>query len=139
MDFNTSKIKSLAKRYGLRLVLMFGSQAQGHTDAESDVDIAFVPSRAVDEQQFYEELVHLLKRADIDLVNIYTTHNHLLRFEIFHNGKVLYDAEPGIKSRMEWESYFDYMDFKRYYDMMDELLDKKNCPDDGVRWKTRPC
>jgi len=125
MDLNTSKLKSLAKRYGLRLVIVFGSQAQGHIDAESDIDIAFVPSRAIDEQQLYEELVHLLKRADIDLVNIYTTHNHLLRFEIFHNGKVWYEAEPGIKSRMEWESYFDYVDFKRYYDMMDELLDKK--------------
>ena len=67
----------------------------------------------------------LFKRADIDLINLKTTHNHSVRYEILSTGKVLFEAEKGLKSKMEWHSYFDFVDFKKYYDLRSKLLDKK--------------
>ncbi len=119
------KMAQIAQKYGLRLIMLFGSQAQKTGQRDSDVDLAFYPSHDCDEQQLYEELVHLLKRADLDLVNLRVTHNHIIRFEILHKGTVLYEEEPGIKSTLEWESYFDFMDFKHYYDLRSAWLEEK--------------
>ena len=41
MDKIKPQIKELAEKYGLKLVMLFGSQASGKTHKESDVDFAF--------------------------------------------------------------------------------------------------
>lgn len=125
MKISKQKIAAIAKNYGLRLVVLFGSQAAKDTHQESDVDIAFFPSRAIDEEKLYQELVQIIKRADIDLINLFTVHNHLLRYEILSKGEVLYEEKKGLKSMMEGRSFIDYIDFRRYYDMRSKLLDKK--------------
>ena len=125
MKINHSKLKSLAKKYRLALLVMFGSQASSQAQAESDIDLAFYAFEKVDEEKLYQELIHLLQRADIDLVNLATSHNHILRFEILHKGILLYEKEEGIKSRMEWQSYMDYIDFMPYYAVRSTLLEKK--------------
>ena len=125
MKFNLLKLRSLAKKYHLALLVMFGSQASDKAHSESDLDLAFYAFGKVNEEKLYEDIIHLFKRADIDLVNLSTNHNHLLRFEALHKGVVLYEAEKGLKSRMEWQSYFDYVDFKLYYSQRSKLIDKK--------------
>lgn len=125
MKFDNKAITKLAKKYHLRLLMLFGSQVDNKIHPESDLDLAFYSSEKIDEQKLYKELVHLFKRADIDLINLFSMHNHFLRFKILNFGKVLYEESPGLKSKMEWESYFDYVDFKKYYDLRSELLDKK--------------
>ena len=123
MDIN--KVKRIARKYHLRILIMFGSQVQGKTHKESDLDLAFYPSTKIDEEKLLQELMDLFKRADIDLINLKTTHNHSVRYEILSTGKVLFEAEKGLKSKMEWHSYFDFVDFKKYYDLRSKLLDKK--------------
>jgi predicted nucleotidyltransferase len=118
-------IRRIAKKYHLKLLILFGSSVRGGTHLKSDIDLAFYPSKPVDEEKLYEEFVQALAREDIDLVNLATTQDHLVRFEILHTGKVLYEIEKGIKSRMEWQSYFDYVDFKKYYDWRSELIGAK--------------
>jgi len=125
MKINHNKIKVLATQFNLSLVLLFGSQAKGNTHTESDVDIAFFSFSVVDEEKLRKELMHLFHRADIDIVNIYKCQNHLLRYQILSTGKVLYESNKGLKSKLEWQSYFDYVDFKKYYDSQSEVLDQK--------------
>lgn len=125
MDINLKKIAKLAKKHGLRLVVLFGSYAEKKIHPESDLDIAFYPGKKVNEEKLYNDFIRLLRRADVDLVNLFTTHDPLLRFEALSKGKLLYEAERGLKSRMEWQSYVDYVDFKKYYDMRSEMLNKK--------------
>lgn len=119
------KLREIARKHSLRLLVLFGSQAHGTTHKESDIDIAFFPGKKVDEEKLYGDIAAVLKRADIDLVNLFTTHNHMLRYEILSTCALVYEAERGLRSIMEWQSFFDYTDFKRYYDMRSALLDKK--------------
>jgi len=125
MNFDKDKIKLIAEKYGLKLVVLFGSTAKGNTHQKSDLDLAFYPIKKVNEQKVYEEFVHLFRRADLDLVNLRDTHNHLLRYQILSQGIVLYEQKLGLKSRMEWQSYFDYVDFKKYYLSLGEMLDER--------------
>lgn len=125
MKIAKNKIKKIAQKYGLKIVLLFGSQAKGRSHPQSDLDLAFYPQKKVDEQKLYEEFTHLFRRADIDLINFKENHNHLLRYQILSEGIPLYESRPGLKSTMEWQSFFDYVDFKKYYDSLDKLLTKK--------------
>ncbi len=79
----------------------------------------------MDEQKLYDSLIDIFRRADIDLVSLNKTHNHLLRFEILSKGKTLFESKKGLKDTMEGQSYIDYIDFKKYYKLRDEILDKK--------------
>ncbi|MFH0701382.1 MAG: nucleotidyltransferase domain-containing protein [Candidatus Woesearchaeota archaeon] len=125
MKFNLSALKKLSQKHNLKLLVAFGSQISGKIHKESDLDLAFFPNGNVDEEKLYQDLVHLFKKADIDLINLATTHNQILRFKILNSGKILYEEETGIKSTMEWQSYFDYCDFKKYFDLRSSILDKK--------------
>lgn len=119
------KIRHLAGKYRLRLVVLFGSQVTKAPDEESDIDIAFYPIGNIDEEKLYDDFIQVLRRADLDLINLATTHNHLLRYEILSKGQTLFEAESGIRSTMEWESFIDFTDFQPYYDLRRTLLDQK--------------
>lgn len=125
MDINLNLIGRIAKKHQLKLLILFGSSVRGGRHQKSDIDLAFYPGRPIDEEKLYGEFVRALRREDIDLVNLAATHDHLVRFEILHTGKVLYEAKKGIKSRMEWQSYFDYVDFKKYYGWRNESINIK--------------
>lgn len=125
MKVNKKEIEKIAKKYNLKLVLVFGSQAKGKLHPKSDLDLAFYPEEEVDEQKLYEEFVHLFKRTDIDLVNLRKNHNHFLRYQILSEGLPLYEAKFGLRSKMEWQSYFDYTDFAKYYNLLGEMLGKR--------------
>lgn len=125
MKFDCKKIRQIAQKYNLKLIVLFGSQTEGKIHPESDLDIAFFPSKKINEEKLYQDLIILLKRADIDLVNLFSVHDHLLRYEILSKSKVLYESTEGLKSMMEWQSFIDYVDFKKYYQMRSKLLDKK--------------
>ena len=105
--------------------MQFGSTISKTTPAESDLDLAFYPNENIDEEKLYQDLIIFFKRADIDLINLKNTNNHLLRYEILSKGKILYEHNLGTKSTMEWQSFIDYTDFKKYYAMRSVILDKK--------------
>ena len=118
-------IVSVARKYKLKVFVMFGSNVDGGIHKESDLDLGFYSLNKVNEEKLFKDVVRLFHRGDIDLVNLYKNHSPILRYKILHSGKVLFEAKKGLKNKMEWESYFDYMDFKRYYDERSKLLNKK--------------
>ncbi|MBI2665251.1 nucleotidyltransferase domain-containing protein [Candidatus Woesearchaeota archaeon] len=121
----TKALSKLSKKYHLELLMIFGSEAKGTTHQDSDLDLAFYAQKKVNETKLYEELCVLFHRADIDLINIFKTHNHLLRYEILHKGKILFENKRGMHDRLKWQSYFDYIDFQKYYRIRSRLLDDK--------------
>jgi len=125
LRFNKKLLEKVCVKYSLKLLVMFGSQASKNIHSESDLDLAFFSDKKINEQKLYEELSALFNLADIDLINLFTTHNHLLRYEILSKGKVLYEESHGLKIKMEGQSYIDYIDFKPYYELRSLLLDKK--------------
>ena len=75
MDIEPVKphIAALAEKYGLSLVVLFGSQATGHTHKESDVDVAYLASRDVDYRDSYDitqSLAYLFKNRNVELANL---------------------------------------------------------------------
>ena len=115
----------IGNKYKLGVLIMFGSNVNGKLHKESDLDIGFLAFKKVDEDKLFIDLMKVFKRTDIDLVNLSRNHSPVLRFNILHNGKALFEAKKGLKSKFEWESYIDYVDFKKYYDLRSEQLDRK--------------
>lgn len=75
MDFEAVKphIAKLAEKYGLTMVVLFGSQATGHTHKKSDVDVGYLASRDFDYAEQYaitEALMQLFRHPDVELVNL---------------------------------------------------------------------
>lgn len=90
-------IKTVAERYGLDFVVLFGSQATGKTHAKSDVDIAYLPpvNFSFDEDgQIYLDIVGLVRREDLDLINLRKV-SPLLQKQIIDSALLLYEKGPG--------------------------------------------
>lgn len=111
------KIRKIAQRNNIFLLILFGSRAKGTYTKKSDYDIAFVPDKNFskkDEVKLCDELVKILSNEKIDLINISRNHDVKLRYEIFFAGVPLYEKEKGSFFDMRGKAYIDYMDFKRF-------------------------
>lgn len=89
------KIDDVAKKYGLKLLLLFGSQVQGKTNFDSDFDIAYLPKKSLDGGEEIEmncDLMDVFQTDKIDQVNIKRA-NPLLLYEISRNSKLLFGEE----------------------------------------------
>ncbi len=97
-------LRPIAKRYGLRLIVLFGSQVTGRLHPESDVDVAVWTGKPL---TFRRRLNLWLKlsqafEADVDLAVL----NHaepLLMFQVAARGRALYEEE-----RWAWDDFHGY-------------------------------
>ncbi|MDH5596479.1 MAG: nucleotidyltransferase domain-containing protein [Candidatus Peregrinibacteria bacterium] len=121
-------LQTLAEKFDLSLIILFGSQANGKTKPDSDIDLAVkgttILSREAEEELF-KELVLLFHRDDIDLVNLDFSHDVILRNSIFSQGKVLFESRAGLCKKYCSQAFFEYQDFKRHLERYDALLSKK--------------
>lgn len=89
------KIEKLAEKYGLSLVLLFGSRAAGKTHAQSDFDVAYLskkPMDLMDEARLICDLMPVFRSDKVDLVNLKKA-PPLLRKLIFDRHQVLFCAD----------------------------------------------
>ena len=88
-------IAAMAARHpGLRLLLLFGSQARGDVAPGSDWDLGYQATADVDPASLLADLVGLLGTDRIDLVDLDRA-SAQLRFRAAGEGRVLYQADPG--------------------------------------------
>lgn len=123
-----TEYKKIAQKYDLDLLIVFGSQANNTKNHLSDLDLAFFRLKSFspeEENNLAEDLMYLHKRADIDIINIKNNPNALLRYQIFMEGKPLYEKKKELFKKMRWQAYIDFEDFKRFYKEKEKLLDKK--------------
>ncbi len=88
-------IARIAKTYDLEFVVLFGSQATGHTHPGSDIDIGFTASRTLTlERQLAlrEELAHIFRRDDVEAVNLRTVSPSLQKDSV-RSAQVLFDTD----------------------------------------------
>ena len=83
-----------ARHPGLRLLLVFGSQARGDVTPGSDRDLGYQATADVDPASLLADLVGLLGTDRIDLVDLDRA-SAQLRFRAAGEGRVLYQADPG--------------------------------------------
>ncbi len=88
MDALKPQIKELAERYGLSLVVLFGSQATGATHPKSDVDIAVLSTQTFDRDKRHDGFWDIFKRDDVEMVNMGTA-SPTMMYVLIRDGKAL--------------------------------------------------
>ncbi len=112
MDIGKSKsdFKKIAEKYGINMLVLFGSQATGRTHPKSDIDIGYTASREIELAIRFEieiEISRMLGRKDVEFVDLQRI-SPVMKKIIADEGIVLYERVQGI-----FESFCMYA-FKLY-------------------------
>ena len=118
LDKQKQKIQEVAKRYGLKLILLFGSQVTGKIHKESDFDIAYLPKKnlSYDDKidiNFQFTLIFPQERYRVDTVNIKKV-KPLLLYGIFRKCQVLYAQDDLVFPTYRVYAFRKYMEIKPF-------------------------
>lgn len=113
IDFEKIKpeLKKIAERHGLKLVVLYGSQATGKVKPDSDIDIAVLGKRKIDFAEHLEligEFTGLFRTDEID-VKILHHVDPLFRHEVMRGGVLLYGSDYDFASFKAY-AFRDYME-----------------------------
>ncbi|MBI5527141.1 MAG: nucleotidyltransferase domain-containing protein [Deltaproteobacteria bacterium] len=116
METNSPAIETVARVFGLKLVVRFGSMATGRARPGSDQDIAVLPERrlGLDRQaDLVAALQDSLGGPEVDLT-VLDGDDGLLLFRVAREGSVLYEETP--TTFLQFRSYAArrYDDTERY-------------------------
>ncbi len=104
------------KEKGVLFVYLFGSQALGRVDFESDVDLAmYFDKRKIND--FFKkrlfligEIQAILKRP-VEVVVLNETKSTFLKFVIIKEGKVIFERDLSMRVDFELKTMQEYYDF----------------------------
>src|SRR3989344_2584760 len=88
------KIKEVAQKYNASLIVLFGSQATGHTHSKSDIDIAILSRSILDKFKIMSDLEDIFKRDDIEVVDLANA-SPTLMYCVVRDGVLLYEKDNG--------------------------------------------
>ncbi len=121
-----SGVEKLAHKYGLRLVLLFGSQATGQTHKESDIDVAYLPEKSLDfNQECYlnYEFTNIFRQDRVDTVDIKKA-SPLLMYAVFDHPQILFQADDKIFSIYQAYAFKKYIEAKPIFEERSRRLQK---------------
>jgi predicted nucleotidyltransferase len=116
-------LAELASSHRWRLVVLFGSTARAGKGR--DVDVAVLPSGDVslmEQGGWQARLEALFAPEPVDLLLLHDALSPLTRFEVFRDGKCLYEAEPGLFSAEQDRAFFLYADSEKFRRASREML-----------------
>ena len=96
----TKKIIEIAKKHGLMLVVLFGSQATGRLHKESDIDIAVLPKESDTVSRVVEDIGNAFGRNDVEVADLSKPSPYLWR-AVAKDGILLFESRDGFFS--EWK------------------------------------
>ncbi|MDP2993441.1 MAG: nucleotidyltransferase domain-containing protein [Deltaproteobacteria bacterium] len=113
------KIEVFCKTNHIELLILFGSRAKKRLHAGSDFDLAIklCQGQAVDKLGLIYKLGELLNTDDIDLVILTPDTDPVLLWEIFMEGRLIYERMAGLfeKEKLRaWKIYLDTERFRKY-------------------------
>ena len=120
---NQKEIEKIARRYNLSLILAFGSQITGKIHPDSDLDIAVLGKKILNQENYSALLFDLIKifpEKEIDLVII----NHadpLLLKKILENCRLLYGSKRGL-ANLKMYSFSRYCDYQKYFNLEEKFV-----------------
>jgi len=108
----------ICHRYDIELLILFGSAAFETCHAGSDVDLAVKPAinKQISKLHLIQDLEAIFQDRQIDLTVLTKYTDPLLLFEIFSNGRLLFESVAGIfeKNRLKaWHLYLDSMPLRQ--------------------------
>lgn len=125
IDTIKPQIMKLAEKYGLSLVLLFGSQATGKTHNESDIDIAYLSPQKItfeEEINIDTDLIEIFKNNEVQLVNVKKA-SPLFMKKIVEESIVLYEKDRSIFTDLLLYSIRIYEEAKVLFDLRRHYLD----------------
>ncbi len=131
MKLLVGKLKKEAKKHNLRMVVLFGSQAVGKANEQSDYDVAILleGNEKIDDLQEYNSLLSFLaeilqtSEEKIDLTDVRTA-PPLLFHEIFSEGTLLYGDEMD-HEEYRAKAFRKYIDAQPLFDLRRTIIEKK--------------
>jgi predicted nucleotidyltransferase len=123
-----SDLRKIAKKYDLKLFILFGSRARKENKKGSDWDLAFYPPKNFtidDEMNLFNDLITLFNDEKVDLLNIKKSKKLHVINNVFQTGILIHEKEEGFFVTKKWDAWIDFQDFKRYYDMQAHLTKEK--------------
>ena len=120
-----SEVAALAQKYGISLLMLFGSQATGKTHERSDADFAFASQRKLSPREIAEmafELTALTAFPRIELVDVRDAPPMLLR-NIATTGIAAYEAEALAFARFKIYAIKRFMEAKKLFTLRAASLD----------------
>ena len=123
------QIKDLAEKYGLSLLMLFGSQVTGKTHKESDFDIAYLADKKLsfeDGGRIIIEIAKIIGVRDERLVNLCNIKESgaLLLKEIFDRHQVLFCADRNVYDSYKIFSVKNFIESRPLFDLRDFLIKK---------------
>lgn len=123
IGFSISEADYLQKM-GVEMVVLFGSQAQGLTNSNSDYDFGVIVNQKVKKNLVYDYLYELLskkinKLVNIDIVFLNSAPAELLS-HISKYGKPLFLVSKNTFANFKQRSMIEYSDFAYYRQMFQE-------------------
>lgn len=104
-------IAKIAEKYDLKLVVLYGSQATGKANENSDIDIAILGNRRIDFDRHIElinEFTGLFHTDEVDVKLLHST-NPLFRYQVMRDGILLFGKKHDFISFRAY-AFRDYMD-----------------------------
>lgn len=96
------KIKELAEKYDLSLVVLFGSQATGRIHQKSDIDIAVLGAKKFYMPKLMIDFDRIFKRDDIEIVDLGVASPTLMHC-VVRDGKALFEKDAD--TFFNWKLY----------------------------------
>ena len=116
------KVSDCLKSLPVMFAYLFGSQASGNTKPDSDLDVALMFDRSVNQTSANKLRLDVMQKiariVHNDRVDIIPLHKAplLLRYKIIKNKQILVDREPLTRVMFEHRVLSDYFDRKYYID-----------------------
>lgn len=125
IKIDSDKIKQIAEKYDLELVLLFGSQASGKTHFASDFDIAILGQKQISfegEIKIQYEFIKLLKIDAVDIVDIRKA-RPLLLYQIFCKPhKILFSVDLEIYYQYKIYALKSYIEAKPLFKLTEKSI-----------------
>ena len=126
-DIQKEKLKNFAQNEKLSLLILFGSFAKNKEKLNSDIDISYLSDKKLDDLKLIDKISEIFEhKSEIDLINLNRLElSHHLVFKIFKEGNLIYERDKNLFLHKKEESYFNYIDYKRFDKMHENILRRK--------------
>jgi predicted nucleotidyltransferase len=125
-DLKQKKIRSVARKFKLRLIVVFGSAVKNRFHQKSDLDIAvYLENPDISFKEFsalIEELQNIFPEREVD-VSILNHADPLFLKKILESCELVY-GNPQELAKLKIYAFKRYLDHKRFFEMERKYVEK---------------
>ncbi len=119
-------LKPIAYKFGIRLIVVFGSVVRGTTNAESDIDLGVLTNRPLTFNQRLKlwETLSPLFNVEVDLV-VLNHANPVLAFEAASTGDLLFENKSNTWDNWKSFSFRQYWDTEKFRNDLRKFITRR--------------